>query len=120
MPSTYNREALPPESISVDGVTWTRKEVDTGLFQWSRPMRDEEYDWDPKKEDISLVGTDVPVRVVELQSLDGEWYVSGAETAGPEYHRPGFTEPIGPEFSESTDRFDEAVELVTDFVKKLS
>lgn len=62
-----------------------------------------------KPDDVSLVGTDVPIRVVQLQYLDGEWQVTASETAGPGYHRPGFTELISGEFSYTTSELDECV-----------
>ncbi|EJN57560.1 hypothetical protein HSB1_39210 [Halogranum salarium B-1] len=81
-------------------------------------MDDDEYDWNP--DDVSVVGTDVPIRVVQLQYFDQEWQVTASETAGPEYHRPGFTELISREFSYTTSDFDDAVQKVRDFIRDLS
>lgn len=120
MPADYEVADLPAESVTVNGRTWEREKFDTDSYQWVRPMRDDEYDWDPEEDDVSLVGTDVPIRVVELQYRNGEWHVSASETAGPNYHRPGYTELIRSEFSESTTDFDEATETIRDFINRLS
>ena len=118
MPVSYDESELPPEEIAVSNRTWRRDNFDTYGYQWARPMEDDEYDWNP--DDVSLVGTDVPIRVVQLQYLDGEWEVTASETAGPEYHRPGFTELISGEFSYATSDLDDAVQKVEEFIRDLS
>jgi hypothetical protein len=45
-----------------------------------------------------LSGVDEPERIISLQQLDGTWTVEGAETAAPDYVRPGFTELISSDF----------------------
>lgn len=104
----------------MNGQTWEREEFDTDSYQWVRPMREDEYDWNPEEDDISIVGADSPVRIVQIQNRNGEWQVSASETAGPNYHRPGFTELISSEFSFSSSDFDEAVETVREFLNRLS
>lgn len=95
----YSESDLPPETLTTEGRSWRREKIDQDSYQWVREIDDKEYDWSPDTDEVSLVGTDVPIRVVTLQYLDGEWNVEGAETAGPDYHRPGFTEVISSEFS---------------------
>lgn len=116
--STEDDVNLPPQSIEENDHRWERTKFDKDSYQWVRAMSDDEYSWD--LEDVSLVGTDVPIRVVSLQFLDGKWYVEASETAGPDYHRPGFTELISSEFSHSTVNLAEAREVVHQFVKRLS
>jgi len=118
MPAEYDESELPPEEATVSGKTWTRKKFDSAGYQWARPMKKEEYSWDLNE--VSLVGTDTPIRVVELQYLDGEWHVNASETAGPEYHRPGFTEQISGEYSHTTPEFTDAVAKVRQFIHDLS
>lgn len=118
--TTDYEEDLPPKQITENGKIWEREKFDRNSYQWVRPMEEDEYDWDPEKDDISLVGTDVPLRAVLAQYSSGEWQVQGAETAGPSYHRPGFTEVISSEYSESYDTADEAFRAVQEFIKKLS
>ncbi|WP_143095464.1 hypothetical protein [Halopelagius inordinatus] len=83
-------------------------------------MEENEYDWDPEADGVSLVATDVPIRAVSLQFVDNEWYVEGAETAGPDYHRPGFTEVISSEFTASfpegseTEAFAKVEEIISE------
>lgn len=118
MPAEYDESELPPEEVMVSGKTWSREKFDSAGYQWARPMNEEEYSWD--LDEVSLVSTDTPIRVVELQYLDGEWHVSASETAGPEYHRPGFTEQISGEYSHTTSRFTDAVAKVRQFIDELS
>jgi hypothetical protein len=120
MSTVYDKEKLPPRTVSINGREWAREEFDKYSFQWRREMSGDEYNWDLAEEDFSLVGAEVPIRVVELQHSSGEWRVSGLETAGPSYHRPGFTELISAEFASSTDDFEEAVGTVVDFLHRLS
>lgn len=118
MSSVYNESDLPPESISIHGETWHREKLDTASYQWVRPMKRSEFDWEIEK--VSLVGTDEPVRVVELQYLNGVWSISAAETAGPEYHRPGFTELISNDYTFETENLELAAEKIQEFIKRLS
>lgn len=118
MPVSYEESELPPEEVTVSKKTWRRDKFDTDGYQWTRPMDDDEYGWNP--DDVSLVGTDVPVQVIQLQFIAGEWQVTASETAGPEYHRPGFTELIGGDFSYITSDFDDAIQKVRDFIRELS
>lgn len=120
MAPDYVVEDLPGETITVNGKTWEREKFDTDSYQWTRPMEDDEYDWDPEEDDISLVGTDVPIRAVSVQFINGEWTVEAAETAGPNYHRPGFTELISSEYSETYEEAEPAFEAVEKFIKRLS
>lgn len=83
------------------------------------PPRGYEYNWDVEEDDISLVGTDVPIRVVSIQ-YNNNWVVEGAETAGPKYHRPGFTELISSEYVDTFDNSEEAFEAIRIFIKELS
>lgn len=116
----YAEQDLPPAKVTENGRTWEREKFDRDSYQWVRPMGDDEYEWDPEKDNVSLVGTDVPIRLVSVQYISGEWQVQGAETAGPDYHRPGFTEVINSEFSDSFDEAEEAFGTVREFIKKLS
>lgn len=118
MSSAYDESDLPPESISIHGETWHREKFDTASYQWVRPMKQSEFDWEI--ENVSLVGTDEPIRVVELQHLNGTWSISAAETAGPEYHRPGFTELISNDYTFETDSLVKASEKVREFIEQLS
>jgi hypothetical protein len=83
-------------------------------------MDKEEYDWDPNADDVSLIGMEVPIRLVELHYRDEEWYVSAPETAEPDYHCPGYTEFISSDFSHTTTDFNEAAAKVHDFTDRLS
>ena len=120
MPNGNKIDDLPPQEVTVNGRMWTREKVDTDHFQWVRPMDETEYDWDAEEDDVSLVGVDVPIRAVSLQNQSGMWHVEAAETAGPSYHRPGFTELISSDFSKSYDRAEDASEAVTRFINRLS
>lgn len=120
MCSQYSVDDLPPKEITVNGKEWQREKFDTDSYQWVRPMDDDEYGWDPEEDDVSLQGTDAPIRAVTIQHLNGEWQVQGAETAGPSYHRPGFTELISSEYSASFDDVDEAFDAVQEFIMRLS
>jgi hypothetical protein len=120
MSARYSIENLPPEELMVNGRTWHREKFDTDSYQWIRPMNADEYDWNPEEDDVKLQGTDVPIRAVTIQFRNGEWQVQGAETAGPSYHRPGFTELISSEFSASFDEPGEAFDAVEEFIERLS
>lgn len=113
-------DEIPSEEVDINGTTWTRDEYDTDSYQWTRPMGDDEYGWDPEADDISLVGTDVPIRAVELQPANDQWQVTASETAGPDYHRPGFTELISSEFSFETPSLEEAADKVKEYMTQLS
>lgn len=117
--STIDESAIPPEQVERHGHVWTREHFDTDSYQWTREMGESEYDWNI--EDVSLVGTETPIRVVTLQpSHDEGWEVTAAETAGPDYHRPGFTEVISSEYSASAKNLQSAEELVESFISDLS
>jgi len=94
----YSEKDLPPKTITAHQKTWRREKFKTHGFQWIRELNSDEYDWNT--DEVSLVGTDVPIRVVSLQFQGEKWTVEGSETAGPDYHRPGFTELISEEYSE--------------------
>ncbi|WP_083864283.1 hypothetical protein [Haloferax prahovense] len=113
----YDVDSVPSHTLKSNGREWTYEKLDQRTHQWTRPLDEEEIDWDVSN--VDLVGTDVPVRVVSLE-LHDEWTVQGLETAGPDYHRPGFTETISSEFVFSTDNLQEAVEVVKEFVTRLS
>ncbi len=118
MPADYDEASLPPNKIEANGRTWRRENFDSHGYQWVRPMNDEEYNWDPNE--VELIDTDSPIRVVELMYNGDKWQVSALETAGPNYHRPGFTELISSDFSKSNSDFEEAISAVETFIKKLS
>lgn len=120
MSPNYAEQDLPPDEVTVNGKTWEREKFDRDSYQWMRPLKEDEYNWDPNEDDVSLVGTDVPIRLVSVQFVSGEWQVQGAETAGPNYHRPGFTELISSEYSESYENAEEAFDAVREFIEKLS
>jgi hypothetical protein len=113
-----DKSGLPPEIVKQAEHRWERYRIDDYGFQWVRPLRDGEYNWNA--DDVSLVGVDQPIRAVSLQLLDGTWSVEGAETAGPAYHRPGFTELISSDFSYSTDNLEDATDKVSVFIRQLS
>ncbi|MFB6227980.1 MAG: hypothetical protein ABEH88_05265 [Halobacteriales archaeon] len=83
-------------------------------------MHDDEYDWDPDEDDIWVVGADAPIRAVDLQYRAREWHITATETAGPDYHRPGYTEQISSAFSVSTSDVEEARETVHEFIQQLT
>jgi len=114
----YVESDLPADTITVNGKTWQREKFDTDGYQWVREMRDDEYDWDLRE--VSLVGTDVPIRVVSLQFLGEEWAIEGSETCGPNYHRPGFTELISSEYAETFEDAESAFQAVEEYIQKLS
>lgn len=120
MATEHDAADLPPDSIEVHGHTWKRDTYDAGSFQWTRPMDEDEYGWDPEEDDVWVVGADVPIRAVDVQYREREWHITGAETAGPEYHRPGYTEQISGEFSVSTLDADEASETIHEFIQQLT
>ncbi|RDZ64219.1 hypothetical protein C5B90_14105 [Haloferax sp. Atlit-12N] len=113
----YDEDSIPSHALKSNGREWTYEKLDPRTHQWTRPLDQEEFDWDVSN--VDLVGTDVPVRVVSLELHDG-WTVQGLETAGPDYHRPGFTETISSDYVSSTADLEEAIEMVEDFVARLS
>jgi len=118
MPASYDESDLPPEEVTVLDKTWQREKFDRDGYQWTRVMDDDEYSWD--SDEVSLVGTDTPIQLVQLQYLNGVWQVTASETAGPEYHRPGFTELIGEKYSYETSKLNDAVEKANQFMNNLS
>ncbi|KAA9400779.1 hypothetical protein Har1131_17290 [Haloarcula sp. CBA1131] len=118
MSAEYAEEDLPEETIVINGRSWQREHFDTDGYQWVRELDDSEYDWDCSE--VNLVGTDVPIQVVSLQHRGSQWYVEAAETAGPDYHRPGFTELIGSEYHTTVDEAEAAFDEVRSLVKRLS
>ena len=115
---TIDKSDLPPETVEQAEYCWERNQIDDHGFQWVRPLKNGEYDWNI--DEVSHVGVDQPIRAVSLQLLDGTWSVEGAETAGPEYYRPGFTELISSDFSYSTDNLDDATDKISAFIRQLS
>jgi hypothetical protein len=109
---------LPPETVKQGEYRWERTQIDDYNFQWVRPLRDHEYEWDISE--VSLVGVNQPIRAVSLQLLDETWNVEGVETAGPDYHRPGFTELINSDLMYSTDSLEDATDKISAFIHQLS
>lgn len=118
MSVAYDPADLPPETVEVNGYVWTREQFDSDAYQWVREMEEDEYDWDASK--IDIVGADVPMRIVSLQLQNDEWHIEGAETGGPNYHRPGFTELISGEFADTFSDTDSAFDIVHEYIKRLS
>lgn len=118
MSAEYAEEDLPEETIVVNGRSWQREHFDTDGYQWIRELDDSEYDWD--RSEVDLIGTNVPIQVVSLQHRGSQWHIEAAETAGPEYHRPGFTELIGSEYHTTVDDAEAAFDEVRSLVKRLS
>lgn len=118
MSTEYAEGDLPEETIVANGRTWQREHFDTDGYQWVRELDESEYDWD--RSEVDLVGTDVPIRVVSLQHRGSQWHVEAAETAGHDYHRPGFTELIGSEYHMTVDDTEAAFDEVRSFVERLS
>ena len=118
MPLSYDRADLPAETIEVNGHVWTRNKYDKDAYQWVRELDEDEYNWDASE--VNIVGADVPMRIVSLQLQNDEWHVEGAETGGPNYHRPGFTELISSEFADTFSDADNAFDAVHDYIERLS
>ena len=110
-------DLIPSEDLEANGREWAYEKVDANIYHWSRRLDEDEYDWDVS--DVELVGTDVPIRVVSLQ-LQDQWSVTGLETAGPAYHRPGFTEAISSEYIYSTNSLEDAVDILREYIQDLS
>lgn len=110
-------DGLPPETIVADGREWHREEIDGDSYKWVREMDPDEYDWDAA--DVSL-STEAPVRVVSLQSIRGNWWVEGAETAGPDHGRAGFPAAISDEFCAPCTDLETAFETVREYIERLS
>lgn len=115
--SAYDDDLIPSEDLVVNGRKWTYEKIDSEIHHWTRCLDGDELDWEVS--DVELVGTDVPIRVVCLE-LQDQWTVSGLETAGPDYHRPGFTETISSEFVFTSKDLDEAVGTLKEYISKLS
>lgn len=118
MRADYDVEDLPPETVVENGREWEREKFDDDAYQWVRPMDEDEYDWDA--DDVSIVGRDVPVRVVSVQFTGGKWFVEGAQTMGPDHSRPGFTEAISDEFFGSFDDAEAAFDAARECIESLS
>lgn len=58
--------------------------------------------------------------IVSLQLRNDEWHVERAETSGPAYHRPEFTELISAEFADTFEDADSAFETVRKYIERLS
>ncbi|MFB6302355.1 MAG: hypothetical protein ABEH78_05790 [Haloferacaceae archaeon] len=108
---------LPPETVVESGTEWRREEIDEDSYKWVREMEPDEFDWDV--DDVSL-STEAPVRVVSVQSIRGNWWVEGAETAGPEHSRSGFPAAISDEFCASCTDAETAFETVREYIERLS
>lgn len=110
-------DSIPTDDIEVNGREWTYESVDSRAHRWSRLLDEDEYEWNA--DDVDVVGSEGPVRIVSLE-LHDEWTVEGLETAGPDYHRPGFTETISSDYVYTTDDLEEAVGKMKEFIEKLS
>jgi hypothetical protein len=111
---------LPGERVVISGAVWELEQVSDHRYQWVQKLDADQYDWDPDAGDVSLVGVDTPVRVVSLEIREFGWVVQGLETAGPNYHRPGYTEPIGSEFTEETTSAASTLETIEQYLDTLS
>jgi hypothetical protein len=114
------REGLPGERVEIDGTVWEREQVSDYRYQWVQELDADQYDWDPDADDVSLVGVDTPVRVLSLEIREFGWFIQALETAGPNYHRPGYTEPIGSEFAQETTSAASALETIEQYLGTLS
>ena len=94
--------------------------INTTLTRTSRmrELDEHEFNWDASE--VNIVGADAPMRIVSLQLHNDEWHVEGAETGGPNYHRPGFTELISSEFADTFSDADNAFNAVHDYIERLS
>lgn len=113
-------EGIPAEHVEIEGAVWERERLHSQRFRWVQPLDGGQIDWDPDEDDVSLVGTDTPIRVVTLTKRDRGWHVEALETAGPKYHRPGYTELISGDHAASATDPEEAVEAVERFLEELS
>jgi|LFFM01.1.fsa_nt_gi hypothetical protein len=118
MTVSYDLADLPAETIKTKGHVWTRNKYDTDAYQWMRELDEDEFNWDASE--VNIVGADAPMRIVSLQLHNDEWHVEGAETGGPNYHRPGFTELISSEFADTFSDADNAFNAVHDYIERLS
>lgn len=118
MSPKYAEDDLPDHTLVVNSHTWRREHFDTDGYQWIRELDEGEYEWD--RSEVDLVSTDVPIQVVSLQHRGGQWHVEAAETAGPDYHRPGFTELIGSDYHKTVDDAETAFDEVRSFIEQLS
>ncbi|MFB6281192.1 MAG: hypothetical protein ABEH40_04145 [Haloferacaceae archaeon] len=110
-------EELLPETVVENGREWRRERIDEDSYKWVREMDPDEYDWDA--EDVSL-STEAPVRVVSIQSIRGNYWVEGAETAGPDHGRSGFPAAISDEFCASCTDAAAAAETAREYIERLS
>jgi hypothetical protein len=118
MSVSYDPDELPPETVEVNSRVWEREKFDSDSYQWMREMDEDEYDWD--KDKVDIVGGGEPIRMVTLQLMDGKCGIQGSETAGSDYHRPGFCELISSEFAASAETVEEAHDKVMDIIERLS
>jgi len=116
----YREKVHDHKTIERNEKTWSLTQYDTGCYQWIRELDDNEYDWDPEEDDISIIGFDTPCRTVNIRFENGTFTITGNETAGPNYHRPGYTELISSEFSETADNTNEAMKRVLNMIERLS
>jgi len=114
------QQGLPAQTVQIGNTVWEREQVDEHRVQWWQELDDDQYDWDPEADDVSLVGVDVPVRIISLEMQGSEWFVEALETAGPRYHRPGYTEPIGSEFSKELNSAEAALRTIEQYLQDLS
>lgn len=115
------RDGIPEhETVERNGHIWELTEYDTGCYHWIRELNEDEYDWDPEEDNVSIVGFDKPCRTVDIRLENGGFSIVGNETAGPNYHRPGYTEPISSEYSENAETTEEALEKALNMIEQLS
>lgn len=111
------RDDLPPETVVENGKEWRREEIDEDSYKWIRELEPDEYGWDV--EDVSL-STETPVRVVSVQAIRGNYWVEGAETAGPDHGRSGFPAAISDEYCASCADAGTAFETAREYIERLS
>lgn len=114
------REGLPGECVEIGGTVWEREQPSAHRYRWVQELDPDQYDWDSDEDDVSLVGVETPIRAVSLDTSNAEWMVQAMETAGPNYYRPGYTEPIGSKFTEETDRAEVALATIEQYLETLS
>ena len=108
---------LLPETVVENGREWHRESIDEDSYKWVREMEPDEFDWDA--DDVSL-STETPVRVVSVQSIRGNYWVEGAETAGPNHGRAGFPAAISDDFCASCSDAETAFETARTYIERLS
>lgn len=115
----YDESDLP-DTITVEGRTFTREKFDRDSFNWTYTMDDAPDDYDWEDEDLDVTGADAPMLGVELRYWDDEWQVRGFETVGPNGPvRPGFSEPIGSDYDSRFDELDAALDHVEELAARL-